>query len=325
MNRKPGLWLAISVFLVALAGGAILIGGPPLQERLYESGVTAARLAAELEPGVVPTESHGPLAYLHRPGNGGPAVVLIHGFASEADVWLAMARHLPDDWTLYALDLPGHGNNPPDPGQDFSVQAMTRAVVESVDRWGLESFHVLGTSMGGNLAIRMALEYPDRIESLGLIAPAAFEPPEASEVARRIEAGHNPLIVRSPSDFETMLEMVFHEKPALPWPSEAVLIRRAMERAELREQIWAELWESRGELDDRLGEIRTPVLLVWGSEDQAVDISALPIFRERLQTDVLEIEVLEETGHSPMLERPESTAKIYIRFINQLAEPADRR
>ncbi len=309
---------------VALAGvAAVMFGGVPLQERLYESGIHAARLAADVEHAWVETESHGTLAYLHRPGQGGPTVVLIHGFASESDSWLAMMRYLPDDWELFALDLPGHGDNPAPPDADYSPEALTEAVEQATRSWRLEDgFHVLGTSMGGNLGIRLALAHPERVLSLALIAPAAFPAPEPGDVEQALAQGENPLIVESRADFDNMLELVFHDPPVLPWPTAQVLTRRAAERAPVRRLIWEAFWKTRHELKGELDRLAMPVLVIWGAHDRAVDISALDVFREELEERPLETTVLEDAGHSPMLEEPERTARIYARFLES-HEPAD--
>ncbi len=319
MNKRVVRWTVWPLGLVGLLVLALYLGGPSIQDRIYESGVQAARVAADLEPGTVETTGHGSLKYLYRSGDG-PAVVLIHGFASEADVWLSMARHLPEHLRIHAPDLPGHGHNRPDLDADYHADSLVDTLLEALNDWGLETFHVVGTSMGGNLALRLALREPDRVTSLGLMAPAVFEAPDPSPVEKELAEGRNPLIVRDADGFEDMLETVFHKAPPMPWPSREVLVRRALERAPVRDRIWEALWDSRGELDDALGDIRQPSLLIWGREDRAVDISSLSLLEDALGSETIETVVLDETGHSPMLERPEETARILTRFLQSIKE-----
>lgn len=119
-------------------------------------------------------------------GSGSP-IVLLHGLFGAGGNLGALARALQATFTVYSLDLPGHGRSRWLPRLDLSVMA------ESVRRWmeeeGLAHAHLLGHSLGGKVAMQLALQYPGRVESLivGDIAPVLYEG-QRDEVFAALEA-----------------------------------------------------------------------------------------------------------------------------------------
>jgi len=105
-----------------------------------------------------------------------PAVVLLHGlFGSAANLGM-VARGLAEDFSVYSLDLRNHGQSPPHP--DMSYREMASDVAEFITSQGLAPCHVLGHSMGGKVAMQLALDYPELVDKLVVadIAPVQYPP-----------------------------------------------------------------------------------------------------------------------------------------------------
>ena len=112
--------------------------------------------------------------YAKRAGQG-PAVILLHGlFGSGANLG-SLARSLRESFTVFSLDLPGHGRSDRLPNPDL------RGMADSLNRWieeeGLPCAHVVGHSLGGKVAMQLALQYPGKVESLVVadIAPVQYQ------------------------------------------------------------------------------------------------------------------------------------------------------
>jgi 2-succinyl-6-hydroxy-2,4-cyclohexadiene-1-carboxylate synthase len=129
-------------------------------------------------------------------GNG-PPLVLLHGFTGSAASWSPVSRDLANVHRVIAIDLIGHGGSsaPVDPSRYAFEQALDD-LAEVTDRLGIARASWLGYSLGGRLALGMALDYPDRVSSLMLVSATAGihdeherqQRTEADEVmARRIE------------------------------------------------------------------------------------------------------------------------------------------
>lgn len=109
----------------------------------------------------------------------GEAVVLLHGFALSAEVnWglTGLLDSLPEEYRMLALDQRGHGRSdkPHDP-EDYGL-AFVEDVIRLLDALEIEKAHVVGYSMGGTLALRLAADHPDRVRSV-VIGGAGWAPP----------------------------------------------------------------------------------------------------------------------------------------------------
>lgn len=112
------------------------------------------------------------IRYLER-GEGGEPMILIHGFGGDLNNWLFNHAALAAHRAVYALDLPGHGESAKDVG-DGSLDMLADTVTGFMDVLGIASAHVVGHSMGGAVALRIADRLPTRVRSLVLIGSAGL-------------------------------------------------------------------------------------------------------------------------------------------------------
>lgn len=107
-------------------------------------------------------------------GGEGEDLVLIHGFGSERLSWAGTSPALMEVARVHSLDLPGHGDSLAAAAGDGSAAALAAAVTAALDAQGIGPVHLLGHSLGGSIAMLMALQEPARVRSLTLIAPAGL-------------------------------------------------------------------------------------------------------------------------------------------------------
>ena len=110
------------------------------------------------------------IRYLQR-GDGGDAVVLLHGFGGRLENWSANQGALEDGRTVVALDLPGHGESSPDVGTG-SLDELATVVLAFMDALGIDRTHLIGHSMGAALSLVLADRVPQRVRSLTMVGPA---------------------------------------------------------------------------------------------------------------------------------------------------------
>ncbi|VAW11776.1 Dihydrolipoamide acetyltransferase component (E2) of acetoin dehydrogenase complex [hydrothermal vent metagenome] len=116
----------------------------------------------------------GRLRYAVR-GDSGPVIVLIHGFGGDLDNWLFNIDALARNATVYALDLPGHGQSVKSVA-DGGLPGLARSLEAFMDAVGIEAAHLVGHSMGAAVAATLAITSPDRVSSLCLISAAGLGP-----------------------------------------------------------------------------------------------------------------------------------------------------
>jgi haloacetate dehalogenase len=140
-------------------------------------GIASEPVAIAGDPGIpgfeYATREVGPTTY--RPGvaGNGPAVLLLHGFPQTHYCWHRVAPGLAANHTVVVCDLKGYGSSPSAPGgelgEGYSKREMAAELVELMAQLGLERFAVVGHDRGGRVAYRMALDYPDTVERLGVL------------------------------------------------------------------------------------------------------------------------------------------------------------
>jgi pimeloyl-ACP methyl ester carboxylesterase len=106
----------------------------------------------------------------------GPPLLILHGLLGSLDNWVSLARRWGDSFQVFALDLRNHGRSPH--AEDFNYQVMAGDVLTFLDSQQFPKAHLLGHSMGGKVAMRLALDNPERVEKLVVadMAPKSYPP-----------------------------------------------------------------------------------------------------------------------------------------------------
>jgi pimeloyl-ACP methyl ester carboxylesterase len=108
-----------------------------------------------------------------RVGSGEP-LLLIHGMGSDHTAWKLITPELAKKFEVITIDLPGHGFSSLPGGMRMDAASLGQLIFDHMSRWGYEKFHVVGSSLGGWIALEMAAANPDRVRSLTGLAPAGL-------------------------------------------------------------------------------------------------------------------------------------------------------
>ena len=132
-----------------------------------------------------------------------------------------------------------------------------------------------------------------------------------------LERGENPLLTSSAEDFDRLLGFVSYKRPFVPWPVKGVLAQQSFENSTFNRRIFDSYKDTRAVgLESILADIRQPVLIIWGEFDRVLDVSSIEVMRPLLPQ--AKVVIMQDTGHIPMLERPQETATHYLEFLGGL-------
>lgn len=232
------------------------------------------------------------------------SVVLLHGFSGTRHVWDGVLAHLPAErYRPLALDLPGHGE------QAEAPRPITfDGCVESVLDRGPERFVLAGYSMGGRIALHVALAAPERIERLVLIGVTAGIEDEQERARRRASDGGLADDLERGS-FEQFIERWRAQPLFAGEPADVSALARADQRRNRPDALAAVLrGVGTGEMRplwDRLGELEMPVTVVVGDRDVKFQEAG------RRMVELIpraELRVVPGTHHLP-LENPQAVAE----------------
>ena len=287
---------------------------PDVEDRISAWAINSERERAHLEHRQLTVDGFN-IAYLE--GGQGDTVFLIHGFQSNKDIWVRMARELTSRYHVVAIDLPAHGESTILPDRSYTVPEQAKRVIAIMDALGLKQpVNVMGHSMGGAIAFHVAVMAPDHVKSLALVSSAGVISPTPSELWRQNQQGKNPLIVRNEQDYKAMLDFTLSDRPWIPGAVIATLTREAISRQQIGEKIYRELAPANSmKAEEALPKIHVPALVVWGDQDKVLDVSSVGVFKQYLPQ--AKVTVFKGVGHAPPLERSEETARLYEDFLKQ--------
>ena len=161
--------------------------------------------------GTVPTTKIAGLdVYYECEGTTGPSLLFIHGFRNSSQSWMRLRSHLDASRTRsWYLDLPGCGRSgSPVTWRDCTIGAYTETVRQFCARIGLSDVILVGHSLGGGIAINMALEHPELLRGLVLVAPTP-----ADGIGYLSEEQISSLIDPSHDGLEALARAAFHRPP----------------------------------------------------------------------------------------------------------------
>jgi len=215
---------------------------------------------------------------------GGEPVVLVHGLAGSSGWWSRNLERLGGRFTLYIVDLPR---------RTFSLRQAHVWLAEAMGAAGLARAHLIGHSMGAAIALRLAADQPGLVDRLVLVAPAGLATGRSfvghalplAQALRRVSPDFLPLLVQD----------AVRTGPV-------VLLRAARELLA-------------GDVRGLLGAVSAPALLVFGRRDMLVPPSLGEVFRAEMSD--ARLVVIDDAGHVPMYEQPETFDRVVSQFLAQ--------
>jgi pimeloyl-ACP methyl ester carboxylesterase len=251
------------------------------------------------------------IAYLE--GGEGETIVLVHGYGGDKDNWTRFAKYLTRDYHVVIPDLAGFGESSKLSKENYDIENQVTRIDRFAEVLKLGKFHMAGHSMGGMIAAVYGTKYPQKVLTLALMAPAGLKSPQKSEFAKQLEKGFNPYLVSSPDDYDKLIAFLFVKPPTIPAPIKIALAAQRISQRAFNEKILSDLRKAHLSLEAFLPAINVPVLIIWGDTDKILDVSCVSILEKKLKN--YQTVIMKETGHIPILEKPQETATSYLYFL----------
>ena len=260
-----------------------------------EEFASAAQAAAESGPKNQSVDAGGTTVNYLQMGEGGTPILFLHGFGGDLNNWMFNQPDLSSGRATYALDLPGHGASSKQVA-DGSVTGLAKTVLAFMDAVKIDKAHLVGHSLGGAVALKLALDHPGRVASLTLVASAGL----GSEINMDYIEGFIGSTGRR--DIKPHLEKLFADPSLVNRDMiDDILKFKRLDGVEaaLRSVAGASFAGGKqGELlRERLGELKMPVQVIVGSKDQIVP----PAHSKGLPGNVKVHEF--DAGHMPHMEK----------------------
>jgi 2-hydroxy-6-oxonona-2,4-dienedioate hydrolase len=240
-----------------------------------------------------------------------PPLLLLHGMSTSADSFRETMHDLSDRFYLIAPDIPGFGFS--DLTEPYTVPHLVEWLADFVSALELPPVHLLGHSFGGALAPAYALDYPEDVQNLVLLAPAILSASEFPDWLKKAGMGLGLFDLGTAVSrlfLQRQIRVPFYDPSRQP---ESIWQRRLAdyERARSSPEVLKAL-AFYGQAS-RLADVQQPTCLIWGRNDPVVN----PDHATRLAALLPDAQVhfLEECGHAPMLEQRDDCLAIVQEFL----------
>ena len=258
-------------------------------------------------------------------------VVCVHGYTSSAQAFNAPARRLQDRCRIVAMDVRGHGESAWSPDGAYQYRDQADDLAALVDQLALERFVLIGTSMGGIIAMTYAGRHPERL--LGFVI---------NDIGPDVETGSQritQMVGSRPDEFATLDDAMAYRRQASPivagrpledqrelalgvlrprpdgrwiWKMDPAYIRQRVERgAPLRPALWPVL-----------ARVSCPTLVVWGTDSDVLSEAQARRMVETLPAG--ELVAVPGVGHAPTLVEPVALGALE-RVLGSLSPASARR
>jgi pyruvate dehydrogenase E2 component (dihydrolipoamide acetyltransferase) len=236
-------------------------------------------------------------------------VVLIHGFGGDLNSWLFTQPALAQEHPVYAIDLPGHGGSSKQIDRG-DLAFLASAVFDLMTALELGSAHLVGHSLGGATAFELALSHPENVNSVTLIAPVGFGP----EINMQYVEGF--MRANRPRQLRPFVEQLF-ANPALvgrKMLDDIISYKRLDGAVEALNTIAGTIFKDGRqavELVPRLGELTTPLQIIWGEGDRiipAAHASGLPAS--------VRVHLVPGAGHMVHMEKAQQVNELIEAFLS---------
>jgi pimeloyl-ACP methyl ester carboxylesterase len=298
-------------------------------------------------PGRLVELGNGQLVYVREtalaaPAAAPPRVLCVHGMTGDATNWTDFMAELAPDFDCTAVDLPGCGFSPP-PGsrRGYSITAQAATVIRVIEALRAGQVHLVGNSMGGSVAVRVAARRPDLVRTLTLVSaalpdrrphrstahfPVLAVPVLGARLVRKF--GRIPAENRMAGVIETC-----YYDPTAVHPVRFALAAEELRRrdgldydpvsiAHAARTLVAETFRPRRfSLWQAATRVTAPALVLFGSHDRLVSPQLAETARRAFRDAT--VSVMPQTGHIAQMERPALVASLFREMVERAQDRGD--
>ena len=248
---------------------------------------------------------------VHLRDEGGPeapAIVFVHGHSEDLHTWNRLVERLVESFRVIRFDLRRHGLTGPAPDNEYGIENYVSDLSMVIDHLGIDSFVLVGHSMGGRISVRYTMGNPERVNGLILLSASG---------APREEEGSPPMalrLMRNPIG-RFLIKRIWSRNMARKTLEDMVFDKSSITDEEI-DRMWdlstypgnmdamfrefADSWEDFNPTE--IGGITTNTLLIWGEEDSICPKSMGSWYDSQLPNSTMV--VLPDIGHNPHFECP---------------------
>ena len=233
-------------------------------------------------------------------GRRGTPIVLIHGIGNSAEVWSSLILRLSKEYLVYAPDMPGFGKTPV-AAEGCNIATHVLYLRRFLDALGYPQVTLVGNSLGGWIATRFAIDYPERVNHLYLLNSAGL----------RCEQMNSPYAVDREAAQRSANHMLGYRLPLPGFILDAIVRTSQMPAY----SNFVSGYDPKEELDSVLTQVQAPTTIIWGERDKVFPIACAHDLHTGIANS--ELVILKGVGHLPQMQASARVAQIILKDCAQ--------
>jgi len=254
----------------------------------------------------------------------GPVIILVHGLGEFLEAWLFNLTALSKYYTVYAIDLPGHGLSE-ESVHNHTIGFYVEFVINFMATMGISRSSLLGHSMGGPICLSLAADFSGKVDKLVLVDSGGFHNKVSwgyrlatIPFLGRILLG-SPLLINK-TTIRFGMRRQFYNPEIVPeeWIDAANKHLRRPKRNEMMLNIIKNYTgigsiHAEASVSDKLPQVKQPILIIHGMQDKVIPIehaynacNLIPHAR---------LEIFDQCGHNPQIEKTSKFNKVVLSFL----------
>ncbi|GMF27932.1 unnamed protein product [Phytophthora lilii] len=267
-------------------------------------------------------------SYLIRPAadpKSREIVVFLHGLGSSKEAWVRVSSGLSKNYHVAVPDLPGHGKTTPlDPHMNFAADRQARRLHEFFESelYPNNKVHLVGTCMGATIAGVYAAMHPTRVKSLTLMCPWGISMPTMSVTLSDLD-DLGKMTLQSPTETSTSEVGEWRDRVAsscaslvhTPRVFRALAVSKRGRARGVLQKVLVDMLAHPTSLEDELRSIRARTMVVWGNQDDVLDVSCLKVIDDKLNITRKNVLVFDKCGHLVPTDKPTECVEMLNKFL----------
>jgi pimeloyl-ACP methyl ester carboxylesterase len=256
-----------------------------------------------------------------KEGSGDTVIVFIHGFGGSTYSWRKNLSELARKYTVISLDVRGFGYTSRDPASEYSPRGYATHVSTFLDILGVRRPIIVGHSLGGEVAIRVALQRPEDVSGLVLIDSAGLPSARRFEVPPVPQPLQTTLVrfLSSKRVVRAGLSAAYYD-PSLVDTEMVSAYRDPLDVERAEEMLWRMARTSAPQLNrSEIAQVSVPTLIIWGKQDRLIPLRDGEELAALIKGSRLV--VLDRAGHMPQEERPQDVNALIDSFASVAGQP----
>ena len=224
-------------------------------------------------------------------GGEGPPLVYVHGLGAESLNWVPMMLDTRHQFHVYAIDLLGHGDTDK-PDIAYSIEQQSEMLRQFLASQNIQSADVVGVSMGGWVALKLAIEHPEVVNRL-VVADAAGLKFQTDITAKTF-------LPSTPDELAAFMARLTPRQFHAPYPITRDFLNQVAERAWITHRIFDSFLTYQDVLDGKLEGVKAPTLVIWGKQENLIPITVGEQMKQQIPSASLV--VCADSGHLAVFE-----------------------